>query len=214
MPAETYDMPQLGWTCFHCGETFTTPGSARDHFGARPDAAPGCLVRVSVGGERGLLMALRKAEDELAQLYRERAEDDTLLHRELYRLQSKHGDSLRVAEEAGYERGLSDARHVEPLTPQDHADLCRAARYLASNNDSDGVLPGEEADRIAAALFAIADRYAAVPSGVAPAEQAEPSAVVPLNVLARAREHVPYMGETWKALTHAMTRGVEGKKNG
>lgn len=25
---ETYPMPKHGWTCFHCGETFTTVGSA------------------------------------------------------------------------------------------------------------------------------------------------------------------------------------------
>jgi hypothetical protein len=39
----------------------------------------------------------------------------------------------------------------------------------------------------------------------------EPKRTVPLNLLARAREHVPYMGETWKALTAAMagTDGVE-----
>lgn len=60
---------QEQWTCFHCGETFTTPGSARDHFGATPENVAGCLIdRVALeeGGKpergRGLLMALRKAE--------------------------------------------------------------------------------------------------------------------------------------------------------
>lgn len=51
-----------GWQCFHCGEILTTVGGAVDHFGATPDAQPGCMVRVSVGAERGLLMALRRAE--------------------------------------------------------------------------------------------------------------------------------------------------------
>lgn len=60
------------WNCFHCGEVFTTFGSARDHFGAKPDAEPGCLidqVALEEGGKhergRGLLMTLRKAEAEL-----------------------------------------------------------------------------------------------------------------------------------------------------
>lgn len=64
------------WTCFHCGETFTVHGAARDHFGGE-DAEPGCLIdRVSLetGGRergRGLLMALRKAEERIAALNRE-----------------------------------------------------------------------------------------------------------------------------------------------
>jgi hypothetical protein len=61
------------WTCFHCGETFATPGAAADHFGATPDRVAGCLIdRVALeeGGKpergRGLLMALRQAEASLA----------------------------------------------------------------------------------------------------------------------------------------------------
>ncbi len=61
--------PEVSWTCFHCGETFTTVGSAADHFGESPDREPGCLIdRVALeeGGKpergRGLLMALRKEE--------------------------------------------------------------------------------------------------------------------------------------------------------
>lgn len=33
---DTYPMPKHGWTCFHCGETFKTPGKAREHFGRTP----------------------------------------------------------------------------------------------------------------------------------------------------------------------------------
>jgi hypothetical protein len=103
--SETYPMPTHGWTCFHCGETFTTPGCARQHFGASPDREPGCLIKVHLGGERGLLSALRQAEDELS---RYRNEDgDT--QRALMNLQSRHSDALRAAEETGYARGLRDA---------------------------------------------------------------------------------------------------------
>jgi hypothetical protein len=61
---DTYKHPEHGWTCFHCGETFTTVGGARDHFGADITAQPGCLIRVQLGNERGLLMELRKVEAE------------------------------------------------------------------------------------------------------------------------------------------------------
>lgn len=66
--ADTYTQPKHGWTCFHCGETFTTVGSASDHFGASPEEQPGCLVKVGIGEERGLLMALRKEQDECRKL--------------------------------------------------------------------------------------------------------------------------------------------------
>lgn len=55
------------WTCFHCGETFTTKGSAEDHFGKTPESKPGCLIKVQLGDERGLEMELRKFEAEAAE---------------------------------------------------------------------------------------------------------------------------------------------------
>jgi len=64
----TYSKPEGGWTCFHCGETFTTVGSARDHFGGETYSEPGCAIRVQLGEERGLLMALRQAQDEIGTL--------------------------------------------------------------------------------------------------------------------------------------------------
>lgn len=61
-PDGTYPMPDHGWTCFHCGENFKKFGAALDHFGATPEATAGCLLKIAVGDERGLLMALRKTE--------------------------------------------------------------------------------------------------------------------------------------------------------
>jgi hypothetical protein len=63
-------MPKGGWTCFHCDQTFTTPGAAEDHFGATPGRKPACLIKL--GGELGLVMELRKAEA-LAEEYLNRA---------------------------------------------------------------------------------------------------------------------------------------------
>lgn len=96
------------WTCFHCGETFTTPGIARDHFGFDPSCDPAC--RIKAGAERGLVMALRKAEadcDELRHLLHDEAS-------EAYRLYAaqttRHRAQLMATEEAGYEKGLGDGR--------------------------------------------------------------------------------------------------------
>lgn len=105
----TYEKPEHGWTCFHCGETFTTVGSARTHFGATPDVEPGCLVKVELGAERGLLMALRQLEEEQVSLLERLSQEDTDLHRVLARMQSRHSAALLQAEEAGYARGLRDA---------------------------------------------------------------------------------------------------------
>lgn len=55
-----YNRPKHGWVCFHCGDVFRTPGAARDHFGFSPAATPAC--RIKVGDERGIVMALREAE--------------------------------------------------------------------------------------------------------------------------------------------------------
>jgi hypothetical protein len=101
----TYERPPHGWTCFHCGETFTTEGSARVHFGAEPSATPGCVLKVRLGAERGLLMALRDAEERIARYVGE--DSDTM--RELHRMQSRHTAQLLEAEEAGYARGMRDA---------------------------------------------------------------------------------------------------------
>lgn len=105
MDIDTYTKPPHGWTCFHCGETFTTPGGAEVHFGAKPIATPGCQIKV--GEERGLLMALRKAEEELE---RYRAQDSEI-ERAMYKQQAAHLIALMRAEEQGYARGLKDARN-------------------------------------------------------------------------------------------------------
>lgn len=56
------------WRCFHCNETFTTPGAAADHFGKYVDSIPGCVLKVQLGDERGWLMELRRLQEENAHL--------------------------------------------------------------------------------------------------------------------------------------------------
>ena len=106
-----YEKPPQGWTCFHCGETLTTFGAARDHFGADPLCDPAC--RVKAGEERGLVMALRRAEAELA---RYRAEDSDA-DRQFYKMRAEHVVALRQAEEDGYNKGVRDAlAEPRPIT--------------------------------------------------------------------------------------------------
>lgn len=99
--------------CFHCGDKFTNVGTAREHFGGEMYSLTGCQIKF--GAERGILMALRKAEDELAR-YRD---DDTVAYRELATMQGRHSDALRDAEELGYERGLRDGRKMETADAAD-----------------------------------------------------------------------------------------------
>lgn len=106
---ETYEKPEHGWTCFHCGETFTTVGGARNHFGFDPhECEPAC--RIKVGAERGLLSALRKAERAAltAQeaLHAESAEGIKALRS----AEGRYREQIIAAEELGYERGLADGR--------------------------------------------------------------------------------------------------------
>ena len=99
-----YPAPKGGWTCFLCGENFRVWDSARDHFGNSPIATAGC--RIKFGEELGLLIALRRAEAELA-LYRA---EDSEKDRSMRRMQAKHQEELRHAEEEGYAKGLKDGR--------------------------------------------------------------------------------------------------------
>lgn len=66
---DTYPKPEHGWTCFHCGETFTTIGAAAYHFGENPyDDVAACVLKIEVGGERGLIYELRKATNRARRL--------------------------------------------------------------------------------------------------------------------------------------------------
>ena len=92
-------MPRDGWVCFHCGERFTTYGAAEDHFGKTPEAKVGCLINTE---ERGLLMSLRRAEEEVAS-------ND-------YLFEMRHSADMRAI------KRWHDAGHPQLLWP-DHADL-------------------------------------------------------------------------------------------
>jgi len=105
---DTFPFPKHGITCFHCGETFTTPGGAKNHFGFEPSADPAC--RIKLGAERGLVMALRKAEAEIAHLQGLLEAESCEAYRLLASTHSRHREQIMDAEELGYARGLTDGR--------------------------------------------------------------------------------------------------------
>lgn len=140
---DTYTKPKHGWTCFHCGETFTTIGAAATHFGATPDAVPGCVLKVSMGAERGLLMAVRRAEQECQRAWRAIHDETTDVHEAMRTMQSRHADELLNAEESGYARGLRDGNSSEELV---------ALRARVAELERANVSLAEEAQRMKSAL--------------------------------------------------------------
>lgn len=91
------------WRCFHCDEAFTDSEKAAEHFGTSLFQKPACQIDIT---------EYRKMEE----THRRHCEEDTDLHREIYKT---HGDGVMAAkraEESGYARGLADAKkHPEEL---------------------------------------------------------------------------------------------------
>lgn len=85
-----------GWRCFHCDAAFIDAKQAALHFGTKLRHDPVCQV----SAER-----LRELELQLERYQ----EEDTDLHRQIYRMQAQHATALRREEEKGYARGLRDA---------------------------------------------------------------------------------------------------------
>ncbi len=88
---------QNGWRCFHCSEYFSEHADAAVHFGTHERQNPACLIDIS---------EYRAMEE----LHKKNLEEDTELHRAMFHLKGEHALALRRAEEAGYARGLLDAR--------------------------------------------------------------------------------------------------------
>lgn len=92
---------QLPWRCFHCDETFYTREDAQLHFGTTEMQSPACTIDV----------AEYRAMERRMVAYNE---EDSAMHRSIYRLQSEHQLALQRAEEAGYAAGLRDCAQVRP----------------------------------------------------------------------------------------------------
>lgn len=91
------------WRCFHCDEAFTTSEAAQEHFGKSEYQQPGCQIDI----------AEYRRMEELSRRY---CEEDTDLHREIFKVRVDGEMAAIRAEEAGYARGLEDAKkHPEEL---------------------------------------------------------------------------------------------------
>lgn len=116
----TVNCAQLPWRCFHCDQILFTEDGARKHFGPDEGSRPACQIK---GSEGGLIEALRQAESEVLRL-------QFTLHTEggetltgWRAADGRHDRAVRSAEETGYERGLADARLIEPAVAEAVAGL-------------------------------------------------------------------------------------------
>ncbi|MBB4797965.1 hypothetical protein HNP32_001689 [Brevundimonas bullata] len=116
-----------GWRCFHCDETFTDRRCAAAHFGADEDAAPACQIK---GSEVGLVEALRRAEKDAGDAWFAIHNESTEAAQAYYAQNSRHREQMVAVEQAGYDRGLADAKaHPETLgLTADAPDLLEALR--------------------------------------------------------------------------------------
>lgn len=126
---------QPKWRCFHCGESFTEAQSqcAREHFGRDEGKKPVCLMRVP--GENGLIAALRRAEDDLAEWRNE----SVPLMRAIECQAADHAQALIREEENGYAKGLKDYSKLEVETIALRAEV---ERLKAENDGMRNALAG------------------------------------------------------------------------
>lgn len=94
MQPKQSDESDVGWRCFHCGETFTDSHAATLHFGTTEIQSPACAI--DIAEYRAMEVRMRDYNNE-----------DTELHREIASLRRKHAAELRREEEKGYARGLA-----------------------------------------------------------------------------------------------------------
>lgn len=97
----------LEWRCFHCGDVFTDPHAAAQHFGIDEGKTPACKIK---GSEHGLIKALRDAEAEADEAVQRMHSESTDAAKAYHRQRTRHAQALIAAEEVGYARGMRDAR--------------------------------------------------------------------------------------------------------
>lgn len=88
------------WVCFHCRGVFDNDEAAREHFGSSLGAEAGCKIDI---------FEYRRMEDN----HRLHLLEDSELHRQLGATRAEMYRKEQEAEEAGYARGLKDARGLE-----------------------------------------------------------------------------------------------------
>ncbi|GAA0749668.1 hypothetical protein [Sphingomonas trueperi] len=119
----------LEWRCFHCGDVFTDPHAAAQHFGIDEGKNTACKIK---GSEHGLIKALRDAEAEADEAIQRMHSESTDAAKAYHRQRTRHVQALIAAEEVGYARGMRDAR-AELAQP-----LLKALEKIAEK-DTDGL---------------------------------------------------------------------------
>lgn len=102
VPAETPN-----WRCFHCDEVFTSEHDARLHFGRDEGSLPACQIK---GSEHGLVEALRRAENDVADAWHAIHSESTDAAKAYHAQNGRHQEQLKAVEQVGYDRGLADAK--------------------------------------------------------------------------------------------------------
>jgi hypothetical protein len=94
------------WRCFFCDEVFVRRQDAAEHFGY-DDACEADLPACKIAAHEGhLIKYIRKLEKELRRYMTE----DSDVMRSIATLESEQAQKLRVAEEAGYAKGVQDMK--------------------------------------------------------------------------------------------------------
>jgi hypothetical protein len=126
-PEGTYSAPLHGWTCFHCGETFSiaecgslaaAERAAREHFGPDPRWSPECVELLKTR-PRKLYRRLRLAQTRLADLEGREEELDHLrsvaldVHDLRCQVDSLEGRALAAEERAARLEALINTPELE-----------------------------------------------------------------------------------------------------
>lgn len=149
--------PAQQWTCFHCGEVCAGAAAARLHFGASEHQQPSCQID---------LAEYRRMEE----VNRRHCEEDTDLHRELHRMECKHQQAQRRAEEAGYAKGLADGRTAAPAQPDGLAEFLQFRAEFRAWRDAQSAAPAQPNTWREAVLDALASTGGDMPATATPAE--------------------------------------------
>lgn len=112
-----------GWRCFHCGEVFTDPKAAANHFGVDHIGDETLCQMAQVDGGIAKVIA-----DLAEELQRYRSEDNTS-YREFYALGADHRAALIKEEQKGYDRGLADARAEAALAAAPQAQESAVEKF-------------------------------------------------------------------------------------
>lgn len=89
------------WRCFYCDDVFKDRDAAAEHFGSYLHSEPACKINIA---------KYREMEANVEHWTHAVHEETLDCHRALAAARSEHSTALRREEEAGYAKGVADAR--------------------------------------------------------------------------------------------------------